>query len=269
MYNTISNIMVFGASITDSPWYTWKDFLEIESKLPVTNMATKGSGNEFMINLMCKHIKKINTNTLVIIMFTNIDKFDWYVEGNLFKELKNEKHPPKAISNKSGFWCTGSWFPKQKSKFYDLYYSQDYFCAKTIQQIILFRQICELAGAQYLILFDSPIWNFTEQEINNLCGKTPTTKEYQQNFLDLPLSASWKNLLVNNEKQIQNINLLGYCWNKNLEWYNTNVKSHPPSSSHWLYYQEIIKPKLHKVLKLEDCDLKEKIQKMDDKWKKY
>jgi hypothetical protein len=202
-------------------------------------------------------------------MFTNIDKFDWYVEGNTFSDLQKEKHPPKPITFNTGFWCTGSWFPGKKYNFYNTFYSQDYFCTKTIQQILLFRSICNSVGAKHVVLFDSPIWNFTEQTINNFDGNPPIKKQWQENFLKMPLSSKWQHMLDEEDEQIKETSLLGYCWCNNLKWHSSAVGPHPPSSSHWNYYQNILKPKLQNILKFQNINFGKKIQFMDSEWKKY
>lgn len=262
----VTNILVLGASITESPWLTWKDFLQIESNLPMRNLSIKGTGNEFMTVAMLKNTKLITPDTLVTVMLTNVDKFDWYVEGNTYRDLAQEKHQPIPISDHSGFWCTGSWFPKKKSIFKDNFYNLDYFCSKTIQQILLLQTICRQQGAILQLLFDSPIWNYTEQDLNSIGSKKLTINNARQNLLKLPLSQMWASQLDQDIKNVQG--LIGYCWDNNLEWHNTHYCSHPPSASHWEYYNNIVKPLLSPWIKFTDCQrsLDTKIKKMTQVW---
>jgi hypothetical protein len=262
----VTNILVLGASITASPWLTWKDFLEIESGLPVQDFSIKGVGNEFMTLSVLKNPKLITADTLVIVMLTNVDKFDWYVEGQEYHDLSQQKHQPIPISPNSGFWCTGSWFPDKKSIFKDHFYNLDYFCSKTIQQILLLQKICQQQNAVLQILFDSPIWNFTEQDINAIGSNTVTLADVKKELLDLPLSRIWANYIDQDLKK--STGLIGYCWEQKLDWYSPRYRGHPPSSSHWEYYTNIVKPSLASVIKFNNCKnlLDSKIKKFGKIW---
>jgi hypothetical protein len=263
---TINNIVVLGASITNSSWLTWKDFLEIESNLPVRNLSIRGVGNEFMTVAILKNLEFITAGTLVTVMLTNVDKFDWYVEGNAYHELTEQKHRPIAISEHSGFWCTGSWFPEKKSIFKDNFYSLDYFCSKTIQQIMLLQAVCRQQGAVLQLLFDSPVWNYTEQDLNGIGANTQTINEAKKDLLSLPLSKLWAGQIDQDIKATRG--LIGYCWDNNLDWYNPHYYGHPPSRSHWEYYSNILKPSLSQWIKFTDCTkiLDAKIKKMTEIW---
>lgn len=264
--NTINNLVIAGASITNSPWFTWADFLQESTGLHCQNFSSKGSGNEHIVASLVKHQDKINKNSLVVVMFTNTDKFDWYVEGDKYFELQKEKHQPRPISQNSGFWCTGSWFPLDKSVYRELFYSHDYFCVKSVQQIMLLTQLCIAKQCKLLILFDSPIWKYSEESINNI-GKM--NLDPYKNFVknELPYFDLWKKLLdpslVNNDKD----SLLGFCWNNNLPWYNKRMKGHPPSSSHYAFFKQVVEPKISDLLEIKNIDfLSNKIQKFDNMW---
>jgi hypothetical protein len=265
----IDNILVLGASITESPWLTWKDFLEVESNLPIRNLSIKGVGNEVMTAQLLKNLELITPNTLVIVMFTNVDKFDWYVEGATYHELMQQKHQPIPISKDSGFWSTGSWFPERKSIFKDNFYSLDYFCSKTIQQILLLQTICQQQNCVLQVLFDSPIWNFTEKDINAVGAGTLTVDQAYQNLLELPLSSMWANYISQDLKNCRG--LIGYCWDHKLDWYSIRLCGHPPSSSHWEYYSNVVKPALTSWVKFSDCKkiLDPKIKKFTEIWNQY
>jgi hypothetical protein len=124
----VQKIIIAGASITSSPWFTWADYLKDESGLPTVDLSRKGVGNEYIINSLVQNQKHLGPDSLVVMMLTNIDKWDVFVEGQRFDDLLGQKHAPIPIGSRSGFWCTGSWFPDYKKAYDELYYNVDYFC---------------------------------------------------------------------------------------------------------------------------------------------
>lgn len=259
----IKKIVTFGASITVSAWWTWKDFLQIESRLPILDLSRKGAGNEYMTHALAA--TEIDSETLVVGMLTNVDKFDWYVQDQMLSSLREEKHQPIAISDGSGFWCTGSWFPGKKSIYQEFFYNIDYFCTKTIQQILLIQDICRRADSRLIIVFDSPIWHYTEQQLNRAAigaqGLEPI------DMLDLPLSRRWGNLLTDDQTNINSTSLIGYCLQNQLQWGNAYYRGHPPASSHQKWYEAVLRPRIEDLLPLElSFDLEHKIQQMDAIW---
>lgn len=262
--SAIDKIFVFGASITQSMWWTWKDYLEIESGLPIHDLAIRGVGNTYMTQSLID--QPLDEKSLVVGMLTNVDKFDWYVEDERYQRLQNEKHRPVPASPTSGFWCTGSWFPGEKEAYKEKYYSLDYFCCQSIQQILLMKQLSAITGCKIEIFFDSPIWDYTEQDINAMCldkDRLPS-----RNLLSMPLSKKWTHLLTNKEIDIHDSSFIGFCWKNNLPWANEFYKGHPPSSSHWMYYKEIMTPRLNQHLDLTPArSLEQKISSMDEIWK--
>jgi len=262
----VNNIIIGGASITDSPWFTWADFLTESTKLPVVDLSSRGVGNEYIVASIVKNLNKISKNSLVVVMLTNVDKFDWYVENAKFYELQKEKHQPKIISEKSGFWCTGSWFPDDKAIFKELFYSYDYFCVKTLQQIILLNQICSFKECNLLILFDSPIWQYPEQIINQI-GLEELDPLSIKSTLFLPYFDQWKSLMHPSIINNNDTSLLGFCWKNNLKWYNSMHKGHPPASSHYKFFQQIINPSINTIVNIQDLSvLSDKINKFDQLW---
>jgi len=260
----IKKIVVFGASITSSPWWTWKDFLEMESGLPVIDLSQRGAGNEYMANSLLD--VDIDEHTLVVGMLTNVDKFDWYVEDEQFRDLQQEKHQPIPVGKNSGFWCTGSWFPGKKEIYKENFFSLDYFCTKTIQQTLLIKSICKDRGSRVEVFFDSPVWNYSEQQLNNWAEHGKALEKVY--MLDFPLSSKWKILLDDRCTNLYDTSLIGYCIKNNLSWHNRFYKVHPPSSSHWRYYNDIMKPVLQKELLLvPQKNIQEKIDEMDRLWK--
>lgn len=260
----INKIFIFGASITKSMWWTWKDFLEIESNITAKDLSIKGAGNTYMLNSLIG--QPLDENSLVVGMLTNVDKFDWYVEGARYHRLCDEKHAPIPVGDDSGFWCTGSWFPDAKQLYLEQFFSLDYFAAETIQQICALRYLGTKTNCKIEIFFDSPIWSYTEQDLNNMISHDHAM--VPRNLLDLPLAKKWSGLLDHDEIDHWSSSLIGYCWDHALSWGSVYYKGHPPSSSHWHYYQAIMRPRLSKYLDLSPAaNLDAKINKMDRLWK--
>jgi hypothetical protein len=262
-----NQLIVLGASITASPWMTWADFLEIESAMSVINLSSKGIGNEFMMQSLANVRDRLDDRTLVLVMLTNIDKWDWYVQGDQLHALRQEKHSPKLISDNSGFWCTGSWFPGNKKIYQDLFYNDDYFCSRTIHNILLLKTICEDRRSKLEIFFDSPIWSYTEQDINAM---VMGMEVQSRNLLQGDLSRLWQCALDEHMLDLDQSSLLGYCWHNQLCWCNQTYKAHPPSSSHWRWYRDIMRPRISQHCSLQDWSqtLGPKIHEMDDLWQK-
>jgi len=263
----INKIIVSGASITDSPWFTWANFLGLESGITPLNLCCRGAGNEYIVSSIARHSALLDANTLVVVMLTSVDKFDWYVEGEQFIELQTEKHRPLAVSASSGFWSTGSWFPQKKQSYQELYYTDDYFCAKTIQQILLLQAMCKQTGAQLEILFDSPIWTHVERETNVIGMESLDPSEFRHDLLSLPLSQIWANFLDDNLKNIETTSLIGLCWDQGLAWHNQHYRGHPPSGSHYHYYETVVRPRVQQYLPLNRISgIDKKIKKFDQLW---
>jgi len=259
----IDKIFIFGASNTQSMWWTWKDFLEIESDIVINDLSRKGVGNTYMINSLID--QSFDENSLIIGMLTNVDKFDWYVEGEKYHHLCSEKHPPIAVGPNSGFWCTGSWFPLEKQYYLEHFYNLDYFAAQTVQQICLLKYLAAQRACKLEIYFDSPIWSYTEQDLNQMVISDQNIPS--RRLLDLPLTKKWSKLLDSNEINHYDSSLIGYCWKKKLPWANNFYKGHPPSSSQWQFYQEVVRPRLSKYLNLSPAkNIESKITKMDVIW---
>jgi len=262
---TINKIIVGGASITNSPWFTWADFLHNESGIDLVKFCHYGAGNECIASLIVKNSSLLDANTLVVVMLTNFDKFDWYVNDTQFEQLQTEQNQPYKLSNCSGFWSTGSWFPLKKEHYHRTFYTDDYFCAKSIQQILLLQSVCANTGAKLEILFDSPIWTHTERCINELGEKNLEPDNAAQDFLSSPLSKIWAEFLTPDMKNISTTSLIGFCWEQHLAWHNQTYRGHPPSGSHYQYYQKIVRPRLSQYLKLTQAVAVDKKIKIFDK----
>lgn len=266
----INQIISVGASITNSPWWTWKDYLQIESKIKNINLAVPGAGNEFMIHNLVLNKDKLNENTLVVVMFTNIDKFDWFISKEKFSELKKEKNKAFAFGKDNGFWwCTGSWFPKEKEIFKDIFYSEDYFIVKTIQQLLLLNELKRIYKFELVVAFDSPIWTYIEQEINQIANDITGYNKKENNLLTNPLSKIWKDLIEVEFLDIADKSLIGYCIKNNLPWQNEFYGPHPSPISHYKWYKDILVPELLKFVDLDlSLDYTDKLESMEKIWKK-
>jgi len=263
----VQKIIIAGASITSSPWFTWADYLKDESGLPTVDLSRKGVGNEYIINSLVQNQKHLGPDSLVVMMLTNIDKWDVFVEGQRFDDLLGQKHAPIPIGSRSGFWCTGSWFPDYKKAYDELYYNVDYFCSRTIQMIMLARSICSTNGSRLEIFYDSDIWNYTEQQLYHSLDKDlPSAGQY----LSGDLSKIWATQLQVDDLKTDTDSLISFCWHNDLPWANGFYKIHPPSSSHWRFYQSVMRPRIHTVCELRDStdQMLDKIHTMDTLWQK-
>lgn len=246
----IERIVAVGASITSGPWLTWLDFLSKESQKPVINLAVKGVGNEYMAHAVARKSDLLDKRSLVVVMLTNIDKWDWYVQNDRMRDLQQEKHQPIAISDHAAFWCTGSWFPGPKQIYLDQFYDQDYFAVKTIQSMLLLKHMCAQRGSALEIFFDSPIWNHTEQDLIALNRGNPLI---DRDLLAGDLASVWKEFLEPTMTDIRESSLIGHCWTNRLRAGNSVYGNHPPSSSHWSWYQHVVRPRMAAHMELHDC----------------
>ena len=254
------SVVFSGASITNSPWYTWKDFVieRYHIQNPVEN-AYRGTGNEFIVNSTIQKCRGYD-NPFVIAMLTNIDKWDWYVQDSAecIRINAHEKHPVRNLQGSTavgGFWSTGSWFPGAKEYYKKHYYSQDYFAFKTLQNIYCLQQFCKSKNIPCVILFDSPILNCLEQDINS--------KDLTYKFLtDNDLCLNWKDQI--DWSEIYQPGLIGYCDANNLEWFHHKTKGHPPSLSHLAFAEQHLFPILDNYFSVKNSNLMPSAQKFQN-----
>ena len=258
-----NKIYVAGASITNGPLLGWADFLEFEAvDCELVNKGIKGQGNEAIVTSIIN--QQPERDSLVVCMLTTVDKFDWYVEGERFKKLKKEKHPALPISNNSGFWSTGSHFPLDKEIYHNKFYSQDYHVAQSIQLILLLEAHAFQTGYNVITVFDSPIWTYTEK---NLLAHIKHNQELvADNFLSGPLAKIWTHMLPDQYQNIIETSLIGYCIKNNLPWGNIKATNHPPSSSHYAWYQNYLIPQVSQYMQIDPQDWTNKIKKQDALW---
>lgn len=260
---TNQKVIFSGASITDSPWYTWKDFVIARYGLTefVCN-AYKGVGNEFIVESTIYNYHK-NPGSMVLVMLTNFDKWDWFVEDTCLADRINkyEKHPVRALSGDAslqGYWSTGSWFPTYKKYFYENYYSQYYFIKKTLKDLYILQKYFSDHSIKHLILFDSPIIECEEQTLNTGVIKKIAVVEKDETLNYWISMIDWNN--------IYRPGLIGFCIENDLKWYNVNFKGHPPSSSHLAFAEKHIFPFLDDVFPVVGKDLTCTMKIMERLW---
>ena len=251
-----------GASITDSPWLTWKDFvIERYNIRDVDCCAVKGVGNEF---IRWSVLNKIKPNSVACLMFTNIDKWDWMVNDVETAEKINREEKHKVINldgqeSDQGFWCTGSWFPVYKEHYKKNYYNQTYMLGKTLECICFLQTFFEQRKIPYLLLFDSPILQITEQELNQGIIQESLLLESKN-----PLIKFWYDLI--DWSNIYQPGLIGYCDQNNLPWRNKKFGGHPPSSSHLNFCNQHVFPFLDQYATVQQTDLEWMAKKFDQMW---
>lgn len=234
-----------GGSITESVWPSWKDFVINRYDIKnFVNNAFRGVGNEFLTESTIHHCQREN-NPFALVMMTNADKWDWYVENAALADTitRQEKHPVRDVDGSTadrGFWSTGSWFPSHKQYYREHYYSEQYFMAQTLKNIFVLQSYFVRNSIPYLLLFDSPILSSTEQELNQ--GVVPDRDLVAHNAL----AQSWYQAI--DWSHIFTPGLIGYCHQRGLIWFNDKIKGHPPAESHLAFATDIVFPELDKFL---------------------
>ena len=246
-------IIISGASNTNSVWPTWATIIQERYNANWVDVSRKGMGNEAIIlrALSSAWEYKKDTSLMILIMLTNIDKWDWYVDDPaLLDKFNKEKHTITTINNSTpgGFWCTGSWFPLEKELFKEKYYNQDYFTLRSIQLISMFCQVCNSQGWKYHIITDSPIWATTDQE---LCQGTAVNLEPKLIKTDL---CQWAYESANLANNIFEPSLIGFLYQNSLPWYSKTVGAHPGPTAHYTFTKKFIYPILDPILKTNKND---------------
>jgi hypothetical protein len=248
----MNNSVVFGgASILQTPWPNWKDFTITRYGLDnVVENAYRGVGNEFIVDSTI-HVCNQVENPYVMVMLTNFDKWDWYVEDpELAKNINaTQRHPLLDLNGKqsdSGFWSTGSWFPEHKEYFVEHYYSEKYFFAQTLKNLYLLQQYFRSRSIPNLIMFDSPILEYSEQQ---LLAEEIIKKDF---ISDNQLAQVWMEHI--DWSNIYLPGLIGFCQQNKLEWLGKKAKNHPPSISQLMFCKEHIWPQLDLVFEVKVHD---------------
>jgi hypothetical protein len=244
------NVIFTGASATNSPWPSWKDFVITRYGLNnIIENAYRGVGNEFMVDSTIHQCKKVK-DPFVMIMLTMVDKWDWFVSdpGLSAKISAEEKHPLRDLDgaqSSAGYWSTGVWFPKYKEYYKEHYYSEAYQFAQTLKNLYVLQSFLTQNNIPNLILFDCPILSCTEEEmIQGIWSK----KDYISNN---QLAKVWHDLI--DWEKIYTNGFIGYCIEHNLEKGNKKYGLHPPSTSHLAFCKDKIFPELDKTFEVK-CD---------------
>jgi hypothetical protein len=261
------NIVISGASNTNGPWPTWATIIQERYSANWHDVSQKGMGNEAIILRALKKAWEIKNHDpiTILLMLTSIDKWDWYIDNSvLLEKFNREKHGITKLSKNSpgGFWCTGSWFPLDKELFKEKYYNEDYFTLRSLQLISMFRQICTEQHWDYHIMFDSPIWAMTEQELNQ-----GTYINLQPRLIKTDL-CQWIYQTSNTCNNILESGLIGFLHQKSLPWFSQKYKAHPGPLSHLIFSKEYLYPILDRSLKQQkdDQQIDNMIQRMDTLW---
>jgi len=268
----ISDLCISGASISRCPWITWVDCL-IEALNPqtITNHSCKGAGNQYILSSAVDSLQKSSDNKLLAVMFTNFDKYDMWVEGDLCEDLKGEKHPPAWIDGNpadlKGFWCTGSHFPGVKEIYKNKFFNLELAATQNLSQMVGLTQLCQHQEIPCLIMFDSPIFDYTENQINQWAKQqvSPVSCHLDQSAMINP----WLNVLQ--KYLIDTQGLIGYCMENNLPWYNKKYGTHPPSVSHYRYFIDRIMPWIQNTypnlqISKPDSIFEAMVEKMTNNW---
>lgn len=252
------DLIISGGSITNGGWPTWKDFVEGRYNIKSFCSAQKGLGNEAIISQAILQSQKVK-NPIIAVMLTTVDKWDWYIQDkNVLQKLQKEKHIPIQLHkhDQGGMWCTGSWFPNQKEYYLKNYYSLDYQVIKTCMLIHYISSYCKASNIPLLILYDSPIFQYTEQELNS----KPTYKSSKtlindttQPFFDLV-------------KLNQFPSLIYFCMENKIPWFHSLYKWHPGSLAHYKFSYKYIFPCLDQYFDIINNDQLHIAKKMNELW---
>jgi hypothetical protein len=240
----VDTLIISGASITNSPWFTWADIVtEILQPRKVIDVSARGTGN-YYIALSCINAI-LNTNAdetvLCMPMFTNIDKFDMYIAKGSVEEFQTQKHPPLtldgkfATKNTYGFWCTGSHWPEVKQLYQQNFYNNNISAINNILIFYSLSQLCQQRNCGLVPLFDSAIWQLLEKDLNELVLGTPL--EYKD-FLASPEVAAVSKLL--DQQWFDVVPLINYAIDHGLPFYNDVNKMHPPSEVHYQWVKKYV-----------------------------
>lgn len=249
--NRIDTLIVGGASITNSPWFTWADVaIEMLDPVETIDVSAKGTGNYFIALSCINQIQKLDTNNkniLVMPMFTNIDKFDMYLPQDHTIKFLNEKHVPITLEGKPArpgqysFWSTGGHWPLVKGQYLENFYDPGITTVNTILLFYSLQKLCDQKSITLFPIFDSNIWCIQEMDLTAFVNGNSTELK-RNNLLDSPVVNSVKSLL--NKHWYVFESLIDFAINNGYPYYNELHKLHPPSQVHVDWYKKNIEPKL-------------------------
>lgn len=271
MLKQVHTLIISGASITASPWFTWADVLiEILKPRKVINLAARGAGNRWISLSLINAIMQLPSNQCVMCaaMFTGLDKFDMFLPESKTHKYLDQKHPPinlKGQYAKSGpsFWCTGSHWPMEKKLYRDNFFDPVMAAIDTMMIFNSLSQVCQNKKVDLWPFFDSYIWNILEQDLNAFVEGTALP---DRNFLADPLTQNFSAMLDN--QFLQFVPLINWAIEHDLPYYNDIHKMHPPSKVHLSWIKENIVPALASRYHLDviGADFERMVDHMSEEW---
>ncbi len=272
MDKKIDTLIIAGASITSSPWFTWADIV-IEKLKPkkVINLSTKGVGN-YYIALSCINaiLNSKLTNALCMPMFTTIDKFDMYIDKASTAQYIDEKHKPlnlkgqPALSNEFSFWSTGSHWPLIKNQYLNNFFNTDITCVNNMLIFYSLEKLCKDRNIDLFPLFDMNIWSYLEKDVNE--HVINNAELVSTDFTSQPLASTIKPLLSSNWFNFTS--LIQYAMDNGLPIYSKINKLHPPSNVHLDWAKQCIFPYLEATYQCYPLSrsFDEKIKVLSNEW---
>lgn len=247
MTKQVDILIISGASVTASPWFTWADILiELLRPTRVINVSARGTGNQWITLSLINSIMALNgrENVLCAAMFTNIDKFDMFLSKTKTELYLQQKHPPidlngKLVRSGPSFWCTGSHWPDDKKLYLEKFFDSTIATINTISSFNNLAYVCEQQKIDLLPLFDSHIWNILETDLNEFVKGVALP---DRRFLEDALVSKFAATL--DEKFMKFVPLINWAIDNNFPFYNETNKMHPPSHVHFKWVLENVIPDL-------------------------
>jgi hypothetical protein len=271
MTKQVDTLIISGASITASPWFTWADVLiEILQPKRVINLATKGTGNRWISLSLIDTISALPSDQCVVCaaMFTNIDKFDMFLPNHKTHQYLNQKHPPIDLKGryvKSGpsFWCTGSHWPLEKEIYLKNFFDPVITAVDTMVIFNCLSQVCQQKNFDLIPLFDSYIWNIFEKDLNEFVNGVPLP---DRDILKDPMVNNFSKML--DKKFFQFVPLINWAIDNNLPYYNDINKMHPPSQVHLEWVKHTILSELQTRYQCNtiSCEFSSMIKNLSQEW---
>ncbi len=268
-------LIISGASITASPWFTWADIVQEILKPDTTfDLSARGTGNYYIVVSCINLIVNQNISDAVCMpMFTNIDKLDLYLNSNDTINYINEKHGPLTLQGKQAkpgefsFWSTGSHWPLKKQIYLDNFFDTDVACANTILSFFALQKLCQERNIELIPVFDSNIWDYLEQDLNKFVDeKLPLPN---LNLLTQPFTERVKSLL--DDTWYTGKSLIQYAIDNNLSFYSNIRKLHPPSDVHLKWVEQTLLPILNSKFECHELTRSfiNKIENFSTVWNSY
>ncbi len=123
MKSIYTNFVVSGCSFTHEPfneWYpfSWASIFAEDTGMKVTNLAIPGAGNDHISRSLILHLEKTKPNpqdTLIMVMWTGVGRFDWITDSSLSKFV--DHYPfPYHYDEHNELVLAGNWWNLSKNK---------------------------------------------------------------------------------------------------------------------------------------------------------